>query len=89
MAHPFAPMPTLEEFIEWAKGEGCNEIDLSHIKIVGPKGLAPIKALQSQSDNIAILPGVAPTDHLTPTVMASLCRQLKIGPHPLTTHLLE
>ena len=87
MAHPFAQMPTLEEFVIWAKDQGCNELNVSHLKLVGPKGPAPIRVLQSPSDTIAVLPDIASMGRLTPTVMASLCRQLKIGPHPLAQHL--
>ena len=69
MAHPFAQLPTLREFIE--------EIPIS-FQLVGPKGKVDIRCLRSPSGRTAVLPEIEEDDRLTPTVLASLCRRLKI-----------
>jgi hypothetical protein len=77
MAFPFQAMPTLAEFVGWAKAQGC--LDGPEVELVGPRGPTTVRSLIGPNGAFALIPGVPGDERLTPTVVGSLCRQLGIG----------
>lgn len=78
MASPFRAFPTLREFIEHAKSQGCRESTV--VGITGPRGAAPARYLVGAGPNgaIKILPNIRDNDHLSPSEIANLVRVLKV-----------
>jgi hypothetical protein len=70
-------MPTLREFIDAAISEGCRE-GVSQREIMGPRGSVKARYLVGSSGVPYILPDIADDEHLTPTVLASMTRVLKV-----------
>ena len=70
-------MPTLDEFIEYAKKNGCKEGD-KEVVLVGPRGPTSVRYLVRPDGAFAVLPEMNGDEHLTPTMTGSLCRQLQI-----------
>jgi hypothetical protein len=77
MAFPFSAMPTLRDFIERAKEQGCKEGRLTN-KIIGPRGPVVIRYLVSPSQIVSILPDLHDTDHLAPIQLGHLVRALGV-----------
>ncbi len=77
MAHPFAPMPTLREFIDAAVSQGCRE-GVAHSKLVGPHGPTEVRYLEGTNKVIYPFPNIKDDDRLTSTLMASVVRALKL-----------
>lgn len=83
MAYPFAPLPSLDDFIDrvtsTAYGSKINTTDVS-----GPRGRIKIEVLTRKIGNgkqrIAVIPDLKGSDILTPHVLRSLCVQLDIPP---------
>jgi len=80
MAYPLVPMPTLGEFIARATTEFAATLQTTARDPVGPRGPARIRYLQRSPGMFAILPDLADTDPLTPSVLHTLCDQLSIPP---------
>jgi hypothetical protein len=77
MAFPFAPMPSLKEFIEAAVREGCRE-GISRSEIPGRNGPMRARYLVGRNGVPYILPDIDDHECLTPTVLASMRRALRV-----------
>ncbi len=82
MAYPFAPMPTLEEFISWVTTQ--HGATVQNRVISCPIGTVEVKSIVRKSNNGTVkfcaLPELKDTDKLVPTQVRSLCKQLGIPP---------
>ena len=78
MASPFTALPTLREFIERAVAQGCREGAVTGV--VGPRGEMTGRYLAAPGAKgaIKILPNIRDDEHLTPSMVASLVRVLKV-----------
>ena len=80
MPIPFAPMPTLDEFVAKACDSGCKR-HLFPATLIGPKGeVSPPKCLVGPRGIPIVMPDIAGSDRLTPRVFEGLCRQLGLDP---------
>ena len=82
MAYPFAPALTLAEFIQRASTEFAAQVITPVIDLIGPRGSVKVRYLMRKVDGetlVAAIPSdIADTTMLVPTVIRSLCAQLKI-----------
>jgi hypothetical protein len=76
MAYPFAPWPTLREFIDAAEKQGCKEIAVTGI--IGTKGPLQGRCLVGPNGVPYPLPGIKDLDRISPTLVGSIERALKI-----------
>ena len=81
MAAPFAPMPTLAEFVRWATEQGCSETD-DTIEMWGPRGNTVVRMIDGPEGQRVVLPDIEEAEHLTPIMISNLSRRLKIASHP-------
>jgi hypothetical protein len=79
MASPFTALPTLAEFVAYAKSQGCSEFT-PKTRIIGPRGEARVRCLIGRRGIPVVLPDIAEDDHLMPTELGGLCRALGIEP---------
>ncbi len=79
MAYPFAPMPTLREFVEKALTYGVTDTT-SKRHVTGPRGEETFRYLRKGDGPIVILTNIAEDERLTPVVLSNLCRQLDLPP---------
>jgi hypothetical protein len=85
MPYPFTPMPTLGEFIvRLTSDEYKAKIRKIKSTLIGPRGEANIEFLIRTGEDgkikIAIVPNLRQDEHLTPSILRSLCNQLDIPP---------
>jgi len=79
MAHPFGKMPTLAEFVNEAKAQGCMERTPKGT-IRGPRGEHECRYLVRPNSNVpAILPNIENDVRLTPVMLSQLVRVLKVA----------
>ena len=82
MAYPFAPMPTLGEFITRITSEYKGEIITPDGALSGPKGKTEVKVLVRNDEKggkkIAVIPDLNENEVLIPHVLRSLCIQLGV-----------
>lgn len=69
MAHPFEQRPTLREFLEWARSEGCEVKQ-------GVRGVVSITRIKAPNGRFAFLAGVQNGEGLMPTQISHLHRRL-------------
>lgn len=83
MPYPFTPMPTLGEFIARVTSDE-HKAKIRKIKstLSGPRGKTNIEFLMRTGKGgkvkIAIIPNLRKDEHLTPSILRSLCNQLDI-----------
>ena len=77
MAYPFAPMPTLDEFIQQASAKYGVQVKSAPIS---PAGRYLVRTLRGGKRVAFIPPRLQGTDRLVPTQLRSFCEQLKIPP---------
>ena len=84
MAYPFAPMVTLGEFIARAMNDYKAKKKRIKADLNGPRGKATVEFLsrigKDGETKIAVIPDTRKDEHLTPTILRSLCNQLDIPP---------
>lgn len=94
MAFPLEPMPTLRQFInQEAIPGGCREGYSPTLLTHGEVQFHPHYLEGSNGVIYPLPPGMTDQDRMTPTLMASIARQLKlpmVGPYShLYSHLIE
>lgn len=85
MPYPLTPMPTLGEFIaRLTSDEYKAKIKKIKTTLIGPRGEANIEFLMRTGKDgkvkIAIIPNLRQDEHMTPSILRSLCIQLDISP---------
>ena len=82
MAYPFTQMPTFGEFIARITDEHKAKIRKINSTLSGPRGKAKIEFLMRTGKDgeikVAIIPNLREDEHLTPSVLRSLCAQLDV-----------
>lgn len=80
MAYPFGKMPTLAEFVNEAKTQGCVEGAPSGT-LRGPRGEVQARYLTRPHSTapVAVLPNIADDDPLTPVMLGQLVRVLRVS----------
>jgi len=81
MPYPFAPMPTLGEFINRAISAGCELRTMTGL--IGPRGDATVRYLVRKVGNVyrvLPLPGLSDDERLTPSTLESYELTLNIEP---------
>jgi hypothetical protein len=79
MAHPFAPCPTLDEFIACVSSD--FDVQLQTVELIGPKGRENVFYLIREEEGrklIASLPSLEKSDRLVPSQLRSLGAALQI-----------
>jgi hypothetical protein len=71
MAFPFGGHPTLAEYIEWARTQGCTTFSG-----VDTRQSIPVTKITAPSGKWVIEAGTLQTDRLTPTTIGRLDRRL-------------
>ena len=82
MAYPFAPMPSLGEFIDRVIAEYGVEIKEPEGPLIGPRGQAKavylFRKMDGENPRFAIIPDLRNDEMLVPDTLRSLCRQLGV-----------
>jgi Mrp family chromosome partitioning ATPase len=73
VAHPFAAMPSLRQFVDDALQRGCRECT-----VVSPRGPARARYLAGPDGAVASLPSMDDDELLTPSRLTYLVRWLKV-----------
>jgi hypothetical protein len=78
VAYPFGPMPTLGEYVQKAREQGCT-LGTTTAHIVGrPDQEVRYLSRSGPPHLVAVLPAISDEDRLTPSVVRSLSNQLAI-----------
>ena len=85
MAYPFAQMPTLGEFVEYAVSQGCMMHEFPG-RMIGPRGSVTPRCLRGLKNVISILPNIDDDDRLTPLLLRNLCAQLGLDINHFSMH---
>lgn len=70
-------MATLAEFVAFAEQTGCR-LKILNRPLDGPRSSEDVPYLVGPDGQIALLPAISSYEHLSPTVLASLERVLRI-----------